>query len=444
MEGGEVTILICTEPTGDDLVSNLPSASTNIFQRIIRNPRPESANARERECTEMLASVLMNAPTLRRCIFRWMADMSDLDAEVIKQIDDLDFDYITEGFIGRKRDDLRIEGRRVDDADENPFLLWTVEVKVGSAFHRSAAQTLDDDCEPIDYVEDDGIDEKLVNQLKHYDDWLDVRHAQHCGGFVLALNDLGHLLPALGLKRTWTCVSWTRLGLEIRSAIKGQNLPPQETLLAKHLFGFISKNLWRLDEMPATELRLDFNDIALIRAFSKIGRDCERKVNELVAAAIPVITEAGVGIGEVTASQRLFKGSSSSYVERFLVPGQTKGSDPCLHVGIGSEGSYEEYLGVWVLMSPNHSKAKAVLKSVEPFLKKLHERQLKWEMGTGVEDDYAVLGLTVPLTDLLAAENQQAKLKEFVKAALTDLKITGAVDAIVSSVGGSRRKVSKG
>ena len=53
-------------------VPGLPTASANIFQRIIRNPRPDSPHARERECTEMLAAVLLNALALSRHLFRWM------------------------------------------------------------------------------------------------------------------------------------------------------------------------------------------------------------------------------------------------------------------------------------------------------------------------------------------------------------------------------------
>ena len=42
----------------------IPSENENIFHRIIRNPHINSDNPKERECTEMLASVLINAPSL--------------------------------------------------------------------------------------------------------------------------------------------------------------------------------------------------------------------------------------------------------------------------------------------------------------------------------------------------------------------------------------------
>jgi hypothetical protein len=77
-------------------------------------------------------------------------------------------------------------------------------------------------------------------------------------------------------------------------------------------------------------------------------------------------------------------------------------------------------------------------------LKKLVGRNPKWEAGTGEADDWSIWVVTVPLTDLLAAEDQQRALADFVRAALHDLKVTGAIDALKSAVGrptkGTRKK----
>ena len=53
----------------------LPEVDDNLFQRIIRNPRIDASNPRERECTEMLCAVLLNTTVLRLHLLRWMADL---------------------------------------------------------------------------------------------------------------------------------------------------------------------------------------------------------------------------------------------------------------------------------------------------------------------------------------------------------------------------------
>lgn len=439
MAGSAAPILICTDPTGGNLVPGLPLGPSNVFQRIIRNPRPDSPLARERECTEMLAGVLINAPALRRHLFRWMARRSGLNPDLI---DGLEFDIGTEQFIGAKRDDLRVEGRRDRERDGPVALLWTIEVKVGSPFHASDAQRLGDEGE----VSDDGaadseLDEQLVNQLQHYDDWLCLRPSVHCGGFVLALRDLTDALPPLGLRRPWTCISWTGLGLQVKAALDTGELPPQDELLAKHLLGFISTNLWRTDEMP--NAKLDSNDIALIRAFSKIGRDCERKVGQLLEMVPGAVTRSAVGHGEVRPYNGLYKADACAGFYRFLAAGFTKDADPMLDIAVGCADSPGDYKGVFLEMSPNHPKAEAVRKAAAQSLKILRERNPKWQGGGGQDDECVVLELSAPLTDLLAAEDQQRKLTDFVEAALTDLKESGAVDAVVSALGGSRAAASK-
>jgi len=103
----ETTVLIFADPVGDDLIPDLPVRSNNIFQRVIRNPRPETPHARERECSEMLTSVLLNAPSLRNHLFQWMACQSGLDPNKI-DIETLKIE--TERYICAKRVDMCIEG----------------------------------------------------------------------------------------------------------------------------------------------------------------------------------------------------------------------------------------------------------------------------------------------------------------------------------------------
>jgi len=412
-----IPILISADPAGNDVAPGLSDPSTNLFERIIRSPRPETPYANERKCTEMLASVLLNAPLLRQHLFRWMADVSGFGPDKI-DIDALKFEIETERPIGAKRVDLRIDGHANSDLDGPQSLLWIVEVKVGSPFHKGAAQTPDDHGESLDYVE--VSDGELVSQLKNYDDWLAAQHAKKRRGFVLALRDLSPELSQLKLKCEWTCLSWTRLGLQVEMAIEDEKLPPQEVMLAKHLLGFIRTNLWSNSEM--TETKIDFNDVALIRAFSKIGRDCEERVNTLMEAVRPVIEKSAIGHGKINTIHQLYKWSDNSTLQQFLVPGWTKDADPDMEVCMGHLNDFGDCMGVWLLMSPKHPKWDAVRKAVGPSLKKLIGRNPKWESGSNEAGDWVLLVLAVPLTDLLAAENQQQAWVAFVKAALLGLE----------------------
>lgn len=207
-------------PSLPDAASDLklPPTPHNIFHRLIRNLHAESDHPRERECTEMLAAVLLNAPSIRDHVLRWMAASMGMDPNVL---DGLTLRIQTEQSIGAKRDDLRIEATTVEGKDYRPVLLWTVEVKVGAYFHGSTLQAVDPEG-----AADAG---ELVNQMVNYDCWLAQQPHRHRGGFVLALSDLTADLPK-SLTCPWTCLTWTGLGVVLQGALRGQ-LPPQEALL---------------------------------------------------------------------------------------------------------------------------------------------------------------------------------------------------------------------
>ena len=202
------TILLCpARDTEESVDLGLPTDSDNIFQRLIRNPHLNSDTPRERECTEMLCSVLCNAPILRSQLLRWIGRfVGDLPHD----FDDIEFQIDTEGSIGSKRDDLRIEGWRHTEEGQELVLIWTVEVKVGAQFHESSFQ----------YEEAD--DSELVNQLINYDVWLDQQSAQYRGGFVLALSNMSGELPQ-SLRMPWYCFTWTGLGQEVQQILEQES-----------------------------------------------------------------------------------------------------------------------------------------------------------------------------------------------------------------------------
>ena len=123
----------------------------------------------------MLCAVLRNTEHLRLLLLKWLAQKASAN---IEGLDALDYRIDTEGAIGAKRDDLRIEGWSVNNEQETLTVLWTMEVKVGAWFHESSLEQS---------VAPDSLDRQLeVNQLRNYDFWLERQVAASRVGFVLA------------------------------------------------------------------------------------------------------------------------------------------------------------------------------------------------------------------------------------------------------------------
>lgn len=385
---------------------DLPDNDDNLFQRIIRNPHIEASNPKERECTEMLCGVLRNTTVLRSNLLRWMAGLVDV---AIKHFDDLQFIIATEGAIGSKRDDLRIEGWLESDDDRQLILLWTVEVKVGASFHEST---------PLDGLDTTDEDANLVNQIRNYDHWLSDQTAQYRAGFVLALEDLSDSLPSnLGCR--WKCLSWTALGVCLQDALTSGELPKDERFLTKHLLGFITNNLWRVSEM--TEVELNFDDVAIIRAYTAVGRDCEDKINRLVEPLTSLVEEQGIGQGLIYHQKSLFKASKRSMVYRRLLD-EAISEYPWIWAGIDGAS-----MAIWLDTAPKNAqkvKIDSVLKSLLP---ELQARNQEWQVREGV---WQVLELRRPLVNLLTAVDQASEFENFFSAALEDLRETQVIDRL--------------
>lgn len=280
-------LLIQSQQSEWDQATALPHPSDNIFQRLIRNPHIDSPKPRERECTEMVCAVLRNTSELRLRIFRWLAQVSGTG---VPDFEELTFSIETERSIGSKRDDLRIEGWRTTDDDQELAFLWTIEVKVGATFHESSAIDLFD----ADAEEQDTED--LVNQLVNYDSWLSQQSAEQRAGFVLAIENKAADVP-LNLSCKWKCFTWADLGRCVRDALDKNALPAVDRLLAKHLLGFIRTHLWSESDMSSD--RIEFDDIALLRAMHLIGNRCSNKCNRLVKQLSQVLEDSGVGDGKI-------------------------------------------------------------------------------------------------------------------------------------------------
>jgi len=407
----------------------LPSSRDNLFERLIRDPTAPHRPARERLCTEMLCGVLINAPRTRQIVLKWLAKLSGIDS---LQFDSLDWKFTTEGAMGSKRDDLRIEGFEVDESGDRRVILWTVEVKVAAEIHQSSEQFFNDDEneECLHIVEEK--DSKMVSQLKNYDHWLSQQAADHRAGFVLAITDQSGNLPE-SLQLPWHCTTWTDLARDHELALAEDSIPPTERLLTSHMCGFIRDHLWNEEDMSSS--RFDFDDLALIRAFALIGTDCFNKVHALVAGLEEELADLLQGAYESCRQQKSLRSSfnrSVIYV-KFLPEAKGLPASPGIYAGIvGGDACV-------CLESSPPSPAKAKLSKLAlKFGPLLRERNANWEVIDD-ESSWSDLLLCKPLAWILAAEDQQAALREFIVGAIADLKEVGLIETLKEElqIGGS-------
>ena len=391
-------------PPASDFVAEmgLPEKDDNLFQRIIRNPHIEASNPRERECTEMLCAVLRNTTELRLYLLRWMADLVGMHDV---HLQNMTFLIETEGSIGAKRDDLRIEGWRETDEERKRVLLWTIEVKVGASFHVSS---------PLDAVQGDDEDMGLVNQIVNYDHWLEHQVVPNRAGFVLALEDMSQSLPP-NLNCHWNCMSWSKLGLKVLDALRSGKLSSEDEFLAKHLLGFIVDHLWRVSEM--TEFELNFDDVALMRAFSVVGRDSEDKINRLVESLVPLVEKSEVGEGAVSHQKSLYKGMKRSIVNRNLFA-QGNLVYPTLMAGCTLT-----HMIICLETAPTNEIKPIVASVVQSLLPTFKERDSGWQANGNQE--WRDLELSKPLEALLSVDDQVAEFEGFFTSALEDLREVG-------------------
>ena len=356
----------------------------------------------------MFAAVLLNAPQLRIGLLSWMGSLVGLDKDWSNE-DDYSLRIRTEQYIGSKRDDLRIEAWRLEDDEDVLEVLWTVEVKVGASIHVSSYQDLEGESE-AEPTED-------VSQLINYDLWLQqeqsLNPSAHIAGFVLALGDMESHLPP-DLKCRWECFTWTKLGQQIEQLLEDNSLTADDKLLGRHMVGFIREHLWRDIEM--SETTIDFDDIALIRAFSTIGSDCERKINDLVAPLATLLDEMVDGIEGVVNQKTLFKASGHAIVYGKFISSQGT------YVCAGISGSS---LDVWIESARKVVLLPGMESAINDAFTALSERNADWSQDK--DNPRHLLSLAKPLHSLLQTDDQESEVRSFVKEALEDLNQSGIV-----------------
>lgn len=410
--------LIALPEPAVNLHARLPSGDDNLFMRIIRDPTAPDRPVRERLCTEMLCALLRNTTTLRDEIFRWLADLSGCPQTLIK---DLDWQIETEQAIGSKRDDLRIEGWRLGEDDTEEIVLWTIEVKVAAPLHESGALEFDEDQAVAENTEDVAGE---VNQLLNYDAWLARQPAPRRAGWVLAISDLSPALP-VGLTQPWHCVTWTQFGRHLDRLLGTTELPVSDRFLARHALGFIRRYLWSEKDMGDSNLELE--DVALLRAFTEIGLDCEKKINRLVAGLEEIVNREAVFRGSVRHQTVLFKSSGRSMVYAGFLPDSVCDQRGCVYIMAGVSGGDA---AVWIESSPAKAMKGRIRQSVHQVADALRERNPDWGVFNAEDRVWPDLELRMSMVQILAADDQQEALTSFVASAVEDLKAVGLLDMI--------------
>jgi hypothetical protein len=260
----------------------------------------------------------------------------------------------------------------------------------------------------------------MVNQVINYDHWLADQNVLHLAGFVLAMDNMADSLPST-LRCRWECFSWTTLGLQIQEALERRQLPQKERFLAKHLLGFITNHLWRASEM--TEVELNFDDVALIRAFYRMGRDSENKINRLVQPLESLLSESGLFDGKINHQRSLFKGMLRSVMHQKVFDPSIAGYPTML------AGVMNAKIAICLESAPMFEGKSAIRAVGQSLLPALKERNPHWRINDedGVWWDVV---LELPLSNLLAADDQAKEFEVFFTAALSDLREVGVVERL--------------
>lgn len=171
------------------------------------------------------------------------------------------------------------------------------------------------------------------------------------------------------------------------------------------------------------DIELNFDDVALVRAFNKMGRDCEDKINRLVEPLVSLTDESGIGFGKATHQKSLYKAMLRSVIWRNLF-------DPNVcqypHLYAGVSGSDME---VWIETAPSFEKKSDIHSRVKSLLPSLKDRNPDWEVNED-EGMWWDLQLKMPLITLLNATDQASEFERFFSAALEDLKEVDVVEKL--------------
>ena len=435
-------VILMPPPQSDEETSlGIPLQSQNIFQRIIRDPKVNTATPKERECTEMLCSVLLNAPSVQKAVLEWLCKLAGMPAGLL-EADNIEVSMETECSIGDKRDDLRIEIHRVDDEGRTRVALLSIEVKAGASIHTSGRQ--DDPDAESDGDQPDALDNDERSQIKNYDSWLKGEEnrssALKVAGIVLARFDMSGEMPK-GLLVPWRCITWAQLGKTVMQLISTSDIPPTDAMLAKHLVGFLKASgngLWRAEEMK--DMNLDFDDVALLRAMGSHGERIEEKADFLVQSLGAIIDSICESEVKPAHAKKLFMPTRRSVFWKPILKGGML--PPYIYAGICLQKPnwpVPASLVLWIETGPKKKEKPKVATAAGKIIKALKTRNPKWQM---VEAGYEDLVIFEPLHEVLKQEgDQQAYVTDIVRGWVEDLKTVGFVEILKKELGTEEKPV---
>ena len=174
-----------------------------------------------------------------------------------------------------------------------------------------------------------------------------------------------------------------------------------------------------------SDFEIDFDDVALIRAFTAMGRNCEDKINGLVELIAPIIRQVGIGHGDIAHQKVLFKGLQRSVMWRNAFDSSVS-TYPQLMAGV-EKGQ----LSIWLETAPTNSKKGIIRGVLLEALAELRQRNSAWEVPDAGWPD---IELRWPLARLLSNEDQGAAFTRFFRDALEDLREADILERIAEAI----------
>ncbi|MDA8962359.1 hypothetical protein N9H37_03290 [Congregibacter sp.] len=161
--------------------------------------------------------------------------------------------------------------------------------------------------------------------------------------------------------------------------------------------------------------RLEFDDIALLKAFREIGISLEKKVDALVASLHQLAQRHSEIQGEAKLQSGPYKPSARSVLYLLYLGNDTK--YPYLYFGITSSGC-----SLWLETAPTAPEKPIVRNVISETLNELTGRNASWRQPDQAWTD---LSIELPLEELLVAKDQEKRLTSFLESALDDLLAVG-------------------
>ena len=407
------TFLLVSKRTQLEDRLSLPDEKDNLFICTICDPTKTDRVGREESCTASLRNLLVHSPVFEKTFLKWLRQLSK---QTQIKINNLRWTYHLERAItGGKRIDLAIEGRT--ESNDELKVLWILEIKAQARhFHESGDISLEG--------EEDTVD---VSQINNYDHWLNQQEAKYKHGFAISCDSLKKELPD-NLNNSWHCTTWTKVGEQISTLLEANSeLSEKGEFLLEHFLGFIIKYLWRASEME--EQNLEFNDIALMKAFSEIGKQCQNKLDVIVKGFERIFEEENVGYGEVNKWGQFFKTPNETLFTRYRRLNSKGKAWVWLYTGI-----YNSTVSVFIAsnIEPQEQKKKVTSVLKEQYDELKHRTQLGgyWDRGPGGYNVQRDLTYSVPLENILASPNQGDCIIEVVRFAIRHLKTFGIIEQL--------------